>query len=88
MFQFICLNCGSQEYIEEGRFIKCTYCGTRFKKQNKDGFSQGVTIDLTDDVSRLLEMCKKEPQKIIRYANLILEIDPYNKQAKKYLGEV
>lgn len=84
MFQFICPNCGSQEYIEEGKFIKCTYCGTRFKKQNKDGFSQGVTIDLTDDVSRLLQLCKKDPRNKRRYANLILEIDPFNRMAHRY----
>ena len=84
MFQFICPNCGSQEYIEEGKFIKCTYCDTRFKKQKKDGFSQDVTIDLADDVSRLLQLCKKDKKNRRRYANLILEMDPFNRMARRY----
>lgn len=85
MFQFICPNCASHEYKEEGKFIKCAYCETRFKKEQKDSFSQGVAIDLTDDVSRLLQLCKKDPSNRRRYVNLILEMDPYNKMARKYI---
>lgn len=44
-----------------------------------------TVIALEDDIQRLLEKCKQEPWKARRYANLILDIDPGNKEAIQYL---
>ena len=42
-------------------------------------------VSLEDDVQQLLQKCKMNPANARRYANLILEIDPNNKEAMKYL---
>lgn len=46
---------------------------------------ESSNIGLDDDISRLLMKCKREPRNARRYANLILDIDPDNQEARKYL---
>jgi len=43
----------------------------------------GVSLD--SDVERLLLKCHEDPRRAARYANLILDIDPTNEEALKYL---
>ena len=43
------------------------------------------TISLGDDVKRVLEKCKSDPRRAKKYANLVLDIDPTNQEALKYL---
>ncbi len=42
-------------------------------------------IALDDDVQMLLIKCHNDPTQANKYANLILDIDPNNKEAIKYL---
>lgn len=81
-----CVKCGSSELIKQGDFIACVYCRTRFVPQH-DNFPKSVAvIALQDDVEKLLSRCKTEPGSRRRLANLILDIDPTNSEALKYLG--
>ena len=57
----------------------CSYCGVKFESENV------VSVTLEDDIQLLLYKCKMNPWNARRYANLILEIDPNNKEAMKYL---
>lgn len=80
-----CSSCGASEWIEKDGFRKCAYCGTVFQLTAEEKRAKQSHIALNDDVQRLLEKCRKEPQNARRYANLILDIDPGNPEAYKYL---
>ncbi len=81
MEAIICQRCGSSDFIKEKGILVCKYCRTEYVKDDKPE----TVIEINEDVKRLLEKCKKEPQKARKYANLILDIDPMNEEAKKYL---
>ena len=75
-----CSRCGANVLREEGNYYICEYCGTKFlKKAESKGISLGI------DIERLLQKCKTDPKNARKYANLILDIDPDNKDALKYL---
>lgn len=73
-----CVNCGANEMIEKGRYMVCAYCGSKFPQKEK-----GISIN--SDIDILLEKCQKEPYNARKYANLILDIDPTNREALKYI---
>ena len=77
-----CEKCGSGEFVKSGNAMMCCYCRSKYSKPIEKPTS---TIDLTDDVQRLLDKCKREPRKASKYASLILDIDPTNKEALEYL---
>lgn len=79
-----CEACGSNELIKNGAYYVCKYCGTRFFDE-KDASGVESNIDLVSDVDNLLQKCRLDPKNAKRYANLILDIDPDNKDALKYL---
>ena len=97
MRQFRCNSCGADELIEKDGFLVCSYCRSKFVAERNDKHiynaiknssgqkSNGTNIALNEDVQRLLEKCKREPKNAKRYANLVLDIDPTNKEALKYL---
>ena len=98
MKALICSSCGASSWKEDGEYRVCLHCGTKFEKileeQKKVVVSAIQTaairqvqsvIALNDDVSRLLQKCKAEPKNARKYANLILDIDPTNEEAKKYI---
>ena len=76
---FICRNCGSNDYYEDGSFRVCKYCGTKYSIVKSD-------INLQEDVALLLKKCRENPEKARKIAQNILEIDPYNEEAKRILG--
>ncbi len=80
-----CTNCGSKEFSIEGGYQVCIYCKSKYAMQKDDLPIKDTVINLDDDVSRLLQKCKAEPKNASKYALLILEIDPFNAEAKKYL---
>jgi len=43
------------------------------------------TIAINDDISMLLSKCRDDPDNARRYASLILDIDPGNSEALRYL---
>ena len=40
---------------------------------------------MDDDVERLLQKCRTDRRNARKYANLVLDIDPTNQEALKYL---
>jgi len=79
MKQIVCPNCGANDFVIKGGYKICRYCDTKF------AIKKNVTVSLEDDVQQLLQKCKMNPANARRYANLILEIDPNNEEALRYL---
>lgn len=80
-----CVRCGSKELFEESGYIVCAYCQSRFAPQVDDLAAKETVINFHSDIQRLLQKCRDDPVNRRRYANLILDIDPANQEAKKYL---
>ena len=98
MKALICTSCGASKWKEEGEYRVCLHCGTKFEKTFEDrtrivisGIQPSVArhvdsvIAINDDVARLLQKCRSDPRNARKYANLILDIDPTNEEALKYL---
>ena len=81
MRAFICEACGSNDFREENGYRICNHCGTKHIITVEDQRIAQSTIELQDDVARLLKLCKSEPDRAYKYAQRILEIDPYNSEA-------
>lgn len=80
MEAILCPCCGGNAFRRAGQYMICEYCDTQFPAT-----SVSSQISLDDDVRRLLEKCRQDPAKAYKYANLILDIDPDNEEALKYL---
>ncbi len=100
MEALICKNCGSNALVRKNDYMVCPYCDSRFaitREERSSGLfgsshhttlsHSGVnsSIALDDDVARLLEKCRTDPRNARKYANLVLDIDPHNREAFKYL---
>lgn len=98
MKALICTSCGASRWKEDGEYRICLHCGTKFQKLLEDSVRHAApvihaavtrqvesVIALNDDVERLLQKCRNEPKNAKKYANLILDIDPTNKDALKFL---
>ena len=85
MLQFTCENCGAHEFFEKDGYRICQYCNSKFLLSSVDVSLKGSIITLNDDVEMLLKKCRDNPQQAHRFANLILDIDPSNTEALKYL---
>lgn len=97
----VCERCGANDLQEKNGVIICSYCGSKFSGNNEDSSildslknfnrisssnkENNSCISIDDDVQRLLEKCRREPRNARRYANLVLDIDPDNQEALKYL---
>ena len=81
----VCSQCGGNNWQEKDGFWICAYCGTIFKPTKEDGLESSTNISIQSDVQRLLQKCKTDPKNAKTYANLILDIDPTNTEALKYL---
>lgn len=88
-----CKQCGAWELKEINGMLVCPYCGTKYalsENEKKTIFDESANsihsqISLSNDVERLLEKCKTDRKNAKKYANLILDIDPDNEEALKYL---
>ena len=101
MEALVCKNCGANALTRKNDYMYCPYCDSRFaitREERSSGLfgsnghhatlsHSGVnsSIALDDDVARLLAKCKADPKNARKYANLILNIDPDNEEALKYL---
>ena len=86
MKAFSCDHCGASKWYEKNGHRYCSYCGSQLMiTSGKSGSVHDSSIDISDDVKRLLQKCKADPARAARYANLILDIDPDNKDALRYL---
>lgn len=80
-----CDRCGSNELKRENDNYICLFCGTKYKLEINDFQIKSSNISLGNDIELLLDKCLTDPQNAKRYANLILDIDPFNKEALKFL---
>ena len=99
MKKIICSCCGSSQFSFINGYRICNYCETRYsisldeqrcenkaiieKNLKNKELSSGININ--NDVERLLNLCKKDKAHASKYANLILDIDPSNQEALKYI---
>jgi hypothetical protein len=81
----VCTRCGSRELLEEAGYVICAYCQSRFSPQPDDLPHKDTVIGLHSDIQVLLQKCMDAPANRWRYASLILDIDPTNEEATKYL---
>ncbi len=77
-----CEKCGSSEFVMIDGKKHCAYCRSLYIGAIQAPQS---TISLNDDVERLLAQCRLDPAKAPKLANLILELDPFNQEALRYL---
>lgn len=85
MKQEVCINCGSHSFIYKNGAKYCEYCNTKYELSDDERRRTNTTVSLQSDIDILLEKCIADPAHAKKYANLILDIDPTNKEAKKYL---
>lgn len=81
-----CTRCASKELYEDGGYVVCAYCQSRFVPQSDDVLQKETVIGLNSDILVLLQKCQDDPVNSRRYAGLILDMDPTNQAARKYLG--
>ena len=80
-----CKNCGASNLTETDGHLICNYCNSKFYIEVSDAPQKGMGQSLNADIDNLLKKCKTDPKNAKKYANLILDIDPTNKEALKYL---
>ena len=81
-----CEKCGSNDLYEENGYLICRYCGTKHLITKDDKPARESTIDLNEDVKRLLKRWDENPSQANKYAHMILEIDPNNQRALKQVN--
>ncbi|MBO4914900.1 MAG: TFIIB-type zinc finger domain-containing protein [Oscillospiraceae bacterium] len=80
----VCQSCGSNDVLEENGYLVCRYCGTKHLMTADEKKQYESSIELRKDVERLLQKCRDEPSNAAKYAKLVLDIDPTNKEALRY----
>lgn len=80
-----CIKCGSNELLDESGYVVCAFCRLKFVLSASDRPNAGAAISVYDDIQVLLEKCRTDPLNRRRYANLILDIDPTNFEATRFL---
>ena len=82
-----CVYCGSTSLIEEYGYVVCTYCRSKHVPEVDEVPAAQTTIQLASDIDALLHKCRQDPSNAHRYASLILDIDPTNTEALRFLRE-
>ena len=85
MKALVCSRCGAHEWKEADGYRICAYCGTRFLLSEEERVRPRSEIRLSSDIERLLKKCQDNPKNASKYANLILDLDPTNDEARRYL---
>jgi len=81
----ICERCGGGEFFDRDGYRICQYCNTKYLITPEDVPQKGSSIALDFDIKMLLQKCHDDPANAHRYASLILDMDPGNVDALKYL---
>lgn len=79
-----CQKCGARDMFEQNGYRICCYCRSKYDLHAEDIIAHSSKISLGEDIKMLLQKCRDDPANARRYANLILDIDPSNNEAKKY----
>ena len=85
MKTFECRNCGSSEFFEAGGYLNCAYCKSKFVPEEGDLPRRRSVIAVDSDVESLLDKCRNDPANRRRYASLVLDLDPTNKEALRFI---
>ena len=85
MKYLFCERCGANELRKDNEYMVCDFCGSKFIITIEDLDVKTSNISLGNDIKKLLEKCRTDPRNAKRYANLILDIDPFNEDALKYI---
>jgi hypothetical protein len=84
-----CSSCGSLELTDRDTYVICNFCRSRFENISEKNFEKeslkNSFVGVASDIDDLLNKCKADPSRAKMYANLILDLDPTNDQAQKYL---
>ena len=80
-----CNRCGSPDLREIDGYVVCVYCQSRFVIPLSEAPSRGTTIGIDSDIQALLQKCKDDPSNRRRFAGLVLDLDPTNQEARRYL---
>ena len=81
-----CKMCGGNiEVAADKAYGTCDSCGSHTALPMVRSKQVSSTISLQSDIDVLLQKCKNEPWNARKYANRILDIDPSNREAQKYL---
>ena len=81
----ICEKCGGSEFVDKDGYRICQYCHTKYLIMSEDVTRKGSNITLDNDIKMLLRKCRDDPANAQRYASLVLDMDPGNVEAVKYL---
>jgi len=81
----ICERCGGGEFVDRDGYRICQYCNTKYLITPEDVTRKGSSINLEKDIMMLLQKCRDDPANARRYASLVLDMDPGNVEAIKYL---
>lgn len=81
----ICERCGGGEFVDRDGYRICQYCNTKFLIMSENVTRKVSSIALDTDIKMLLQKCKNDPANAHRYASLVLDMDPGNVDAGKYL---
>ena len=86
MAVLICDICGGKLVMGSGGVSVCDSCGMEHRIEGVCASPAAATqIALSDDVERLLQKCRTDRKNARKYANLVLDIDPDNIEALRYL---
>lgn len=88
MKELRCPSCGSIDLRKENNAYICNHCGMRLLITKEDGLSVSSSIELNEDVARLLKQWDADPTNGKKYAQLILQIDASNEKAKRELQKL
>ena len=80
-----CERCGGNETRREFDQYVCLFCRSRYTIPANEMPGRETVIAVVSDVQVLLEKCISDPRNRRRYAGLVLDIDPTNREALKYL---
>lgn len=80
-----CSACGADEFLTIPGYQICKYCHAKYQLTKEDMLVKDSVISIRKDVETLLKKCRDNPAKAKKYANLVLDIDPNNKEALKYI---
>lgn len=85
MKRIVCACCGADDFVYRDGMRICQYCNSRYELEKDERGPRTSVVSLNSDIDRLLAKCKADPKNAKRYASLILDIDPTNREAKKYI---